>query len=305
MDDPAAAAASLTAQPYSAPAHSAPSPTAPARTAQVPAVEMPPPATDRVLLGELDQSADYRILRSRGTTDHLLLHTIAGAGLVHGADGSVHRIGSGEAVLLRPGTRQDYGTDPAEGRWHLLFAHVHPPAPWLALLDWPEAAPGLGRIHLGAEVETRVRRALRSAARAARVGVGSAELFALNGLEEALLWYDTQNPLRHRLDERVLAVLEHIDAHLDEPLDTAALARVAHLSPSRLTHLFTAQVGTSPARYVEAQRMELAARLLELTPDPVAEIARRVGFADPLYFSRRFRVLRGRSPSAHRAGHRG
>ena len=47
--------------------------------------------------------------------------------------------------------------------------------------------------------------------------------------------------------------------------------------------------------------MEAAARLLEMTPDPVAEIARRVGFADPLYFAPRFRALRGLSPQAHRA----
>src|SRR5699024_722191 len=88
-------------------------------------------------------------------------------------------------------------------------------------------------------------------------------------------------------------------------LDAAQLAAVAHLSPSRLSHLFTAQVGTSLARYVEAQRLELAARLLEMTTDPVAEVARRAGFRDPLYFSRRFRTLRGVSPSEHRARHRG
>ena len=149
-----------------------------------------------------------------------------------------------------------------------------------------------------------MRQALRGAARAARLAVGRPELFALNGLETALLWYDTQNPARHQLDERVLAVLEHIDAHLDGELDAAQLAAVAHLSPSRLSHLFTAQVGTSLASYVEAQRLELAARLLEMTTDPVAEVARRAGFRDPLYFSRRFRTLRGVSPSEHRARHR-
>lgn len=39
-----------------------------------------------------------------------------------------------------------------------------------------------------------------------------------------------------------------------------------------------------------------------MTPDPVAEIARRVGLAEPLYFSRRFRALWGLSPTAHRRG---
>lgn len=276
----------------------------PAAPPQIAATEVPPPETGRVLLGEFDQDAGYRVRRTRGTTDWLLLHTAGGSGIVHAADGSSLTTHPGEAVLLRPGTLHDYGTAPAAGRWHLLFSHFHPPATWLALLDWPEAAPGLGLIRLGTEVDDRVRQALRAASRAARLTVGRPELFALNGLESALLWLDSQNPRRHQLDERVLAVLEHIDAHLDSELDASGLAKVAHLSPSRLSHLFTAQVGTPLARYVEAQRLELAARLLELTPAPVAAVARRVGFHDPLHFSRRFRAQRGISPTEHRERHR-
>lgn len=276
----------------------------PAAPRQVAATEVPPPETGRALLGELEQDAGYRVRRSQGAADWLLLHTVAGAGILRGADGASLTVRPGQAALLAPGALHDYGTDPSAGRWRLLYSHFHPPATWLALLDWPEIAPGIGTIRLGTEVEVRVRQALRGAARAARLAVGRPELFALNGIEAALLWYDTQNPRRHQLDERVLAVLEHIDAHLATDLDAAELARVAHLSPSRLSHLFTAQVGTSLARYVEAQRLELAARLLEMTPEPVADIAGRVGFRDPLYFSRRFRTLRGVSPSEHRARHR-
>lgn len=276
----------------------------PAAQRQATPVEVPAPDTGRVLAGELDQDTGYRVRRSRGTEDWLLLHTVGGSGIVRAPDGSGLTTVPGVAVLLRPGTVHDYGTDPAAGAWHLLFCHVHPPATWLALLDWPEAAPGIGRIRLGTEVDGRVRHHLRGAARASRLAVGRPELFALNGIEAALLWYDTQNPRQHQLDERVLRVLEHLDAHLGEDLDVASLAAVAHLSPSRLSHLFTAQVGTSITRYVESQRMELAARLLELTATPIAEVARRAGFRDPLYFSRRFRARRGASPTAHRARHR-
>ncbi|MGO1286061.1 MAG: helix-turn-helix domain-containing protein [Brachybacterium sp.] len=271
-----------------------------ARAPQGPALEVPAPQIGRVLAGELVQDSSYRVRRSHGTEDWLLLHTVAGAGLVRAPGGAPLTTTPGDGILLRPGTMHDYGTDPTTGHWTLLFCHVHPPATWAALLNWPDAAPGIGRIRLGTEVDRRVRQHLRSAARAGRLAVGRPELFALNGIEAALLWYDTQNPRRHQLDERVLRVLEHIDAHLGEELDMARLADVAHLSPSRLAHLFSAQVGTPPARYIEAQRMELAARLLELTDDPVTAVARRVGFRDALYFSRRFRAQHGVSPSAHR-----
>lgn len=55
----------------------------------MPAVEFPAPETGRVLIGELRQQVDYRMRRSQGTTDWLLLHTVAGAGLVHSAGGSI------------------------------------------------------------------------------------------------------------------------------------------------------------------------------------------------------------------------
>lgn len=273
--------------------HRASAPRAPAR-------ELPPPQFGRVLAGELAQDVSYRVRRSGGTEDWLLLHTVDGGGLVLAADGTSLATAPGVAVMLRPGTVHDYGTDPAVGHWRLLFCHVHPPPTWHALLEWPEISPGIGRIGLGADVDHRVREQLRGAARAGRLAVGRPELFALNGIEAALLWYDTQNPRRQQLDERVLRVLEHIDAHLAERLDVARLAPISHLSPSRLSHLFSAQVGTPLARYVEAQRMELAARLLELTDDTVTEVARQVGFDDALYFSRRFRARHGMSPSAHR-----
>ena len=66
----------------------------------------------------------------------------------------------------------------------------------------------------------------------------------------------------------MLRLLEYIDAHLDEELTGPRLAAVVHLSPSRLAHLFTAQTGTPLRGYVEAQRMEAAARLLEMDPGP-------------------------------------
>jgi AraC family transcriptional regulator of arabinose operon len=48
-------------------------------------------------------------------------------------------------------------------------------------------------------------------------------------------------------------------------------------------------------------RMREARRLLVETDLTVAEVARKVGFEDPLYFSRCFRHLTGVPPSHYRA----
>lgn len=262
------------------------------------------PTVHRIVAGEFDERAGYATYRSHGTTDWLLIHTVAGVGVFRTQDGDERRAGPGESVLLRPGTCHDYGVDGDLPHWELTFAHFHARPEWLPLLTWPEWRPGVGVINSGPEVGGRIEAHLREAARFDRSGMVQRELFAVNALEAALLWCDTQNPLARRLDERVLRVMEHIDRHLTEPLEVEDLARIAHLSVSRFTHLFSAQVQTSPQRFVEAQRLQLASQLLDLTGRPVSVIAAEVGYADPLYFSHRFKRRTGLSPSAYRSRQR-
>jgi AraC family transcriptional regulator of arabinose operon len=258
------------------------------------------PAVDQVLGGHLDEGPEYATFRSRGTDDWLLMHTLSGSGRLTGADGSWFDTTSGDAVLLRPSAFHDYATAPGAPRWEIVFSHFHPRREWLPLLEWPRPLAGVGRIVTAGEAHQRITAALLRSARAGSGALRQAEAFSMNALEEALLWYDTQNPLAARMDERLLRVLDHIDAHLAEPLSVPRLAASTHLSPSRLARLFREQLGTSPQRYVERQRITLAKQLLDLTNRPVAAIARELGWRDPLYFSQRFRRLTGLSPTAYR-----
>lgn len=265
----------------------------------VPAIrrEAPHPNVVRVVAGEFAEGAEYTTWRERGTTDWLLIYTIAGSGRIVGPTGEFAS-GPGEAVLLRPHLPHDYGT--AAGSWSLAFAHFHPRAEWLPLLDWPTEAGGIGVVGAPGDVRPRVVSALRACAQASTGSLPQSELFAMNALETALLWLDTQNALRGRMDERLLRVMEYIGAHLAGDLGIDVLARIATLSPSRLSHLFTASLGIPPQRYVERERLTRAAQLLASTDRAVGEIARDVGWDDPLYFSRRFSQLHGQSPTAYR-----
>ncbi|WP_207101751.1 helix-turn-helix transcriptional regulator, partial [Paracoccus shandongensis] len=58
--------------------------------------------------------------------------------------------------------------------------------------------------------------------------------------------------------------------------------------------------GQGATRHIETVLMTEARRLLAFTRLPIAEIGHRLGFDDPPYFSRRFRVATGQSPSEYR-----
>lgn len=73
------------------------------------------------------------------------------------------------------------------------------------------------------------------------------------------------------------------------------------VTPGHLSRICKAATGRSASHYIETARMTEAGRLLAFTQLSVAEIGYRLGYEDPSYFSRRFRVATGQTPSAYRA----
>jgi transcriptional regulator GlxA family with amidase domain len=82
-----------------------------------------------------------------------------------------------------------------------------------------------------------------------------------------------------RADREVLRDLQAwLPDHLDDDLAVADLARRVAMSPRHFAREFTAEVGVTPARFVEDLRVEAARRLLESTRRGVEDIAATCGF---------------------------
>lgn len=72
-------------------------------------------------------------------------------------------------------------------------------------------------------------------------------------------------------------------------------------SGNQLSYLFYAYRGIRPIGYLIECRLEAACELLSGSSLSIREIARRIGYSDPLYFSRLFKKHRKCSPCAFRA----
>lgn len=102
--------------------------------------------------------------------------------------------------------------------------------------------------------------------------------------------------------QRMNSVLDHIDAHLDETLELAPLAAVAHFSPDHFHRIFSAWMGETLGDYVRRRRLEVAAaRLAGQQRQAILHIALSVGFGSGEAFARAFKTHFGQTPSAWRA----
>jgi transcriptional regulator GlxA family with amidase domain len=92
---------------------------------------------------------------------------------------------------------------------------------------------------------------------------------------------------------------------LDAPLGVEDLARHAHMSARTFARRFVAETGASPKRWLTAQRVHHARRLLETTDLPVEEVARRSGFGSAAAMRIHFGRATATRPTSYRRTFRG
>jgi AraC family transcriptional regulator len=107
--------------------------------------------------------------------------------------------------------------------------------------------------------------------------------------------------VRARLDERrVRRVIDFMTSNIDQDISIDDLAAVACLSPFHFIRMFRTAVGQTPARYLDALRLERAKTLLVLGNAPLVDIALSCCFSSQSNFSRAFRRATGVTPNQYR-----
>jgi transcriptional regulator GlxA family with amidase domain len=99
---------------------------------------------------------------------------------------------------------------------------------------------------------------------------------------------------------RIDDLRHHIAQHISEPLTVADLAAHARIGDRQLTRIFKNELGTTPAAYVEAARVEVARNRLETTDDTLDRVAGECGFGTTDTLTRAFRRTLGITPAAYR-----
>lgn len=95
-------------------------------------------------------------------------------------------------------------------------------------------------------------------------------------------------------------VLDYIEAHITDELETKELAKLAYISPFYFQRLFSALCGMGVGEYIRCRRLSLAGEELASTNAKVIDVAAKYGYDSPDSFNRAFRRFHGISPSSAR-----
>jgi len=203
----------------------------------------------------------------------------------------------GLAEGLRRGERADI---PALLEGYLARLASEPPASFYRGFAVAELSLTAARFveELGGEVD-RVIPELGELENMARAGEA-----ALRGFLERLLGaaFDFREARkRDKYGDLLLRARAYIDANYADPeISLHALAREVSVSPSHFSTIFSQEAGRTFIEYLTDTRLRQAMELLKTTSLRSSEIAYRVGYKDPHYFSYIFKANTGCTPTEFR-----
>ncbi|MEK3687393.1 helix-turn-helix domain-containing protein [Paenibacillus sp. FSL R10-2736] len=99
--------------------------------------------------------------------------------------------------------------------------------------------------------------------------------------------------------QSVESTIQFLQDHYMESITVKQLAELAQVSPWQYTPIFQKLTGKRPLDYLTDLRIGHSKNYLLESAEPLREIARRVGFSDEYYFSRRFRQKTGVTPGQY------
>lgn len=242
--------------------------------------------------------------------NHFLFHyVLSGAGTLIANDGSAdektYKIGGGQGFMIFPNMITTYIADRNEP-WEYVWLEFD----GLRARSLLENA-GLSRenpvyrarnAELGAKMAEEMLYVIDNRTAPPFHLIGHLYIFAdYLARSSAALRPEQGSPLR---DFYVHEALVFIENSYGGDITVEDIAAACGLDRSYFGKIFKQSLGRSPQEFLLSYRMAKAAELLELTRLPVGEIGGRVGYANPLHFSRAFKNVHGVSPRDWRSAHR-
>ncbi|HML74555.1 MAG TPA: PocR ligand-binding domain-containing protein [Anaerohalosphaeraceae bacterium] len=102
-------------------------------------------------------------------------------------------------------------------------------------------------------------------------------------------------------NKSITPLITYLQSRIEEKLDLTEASRLLLQSKSSLSHKFKKMTGKGFKRFQIDFKMDKADQFLRKNPEmTVKEVAHRLGYSDPYYFSRLYKKYRGCSPTAVR-----
>lgn len=102
--------------------------------------------------------------------------------------------------------------------------------------------------------------------------------------------------------ENIKRCIEYMEEHYAKKITLAEVAELVHMTPNYFCDYFKKQTGLTPFTQLNYIRIRRATKLLRQTEETVGQIAEVCGYENVSFFIRKFKEVKGCTPTAYRKG---
>jgi len=229
--------------------------------------------------------------------DYHLIHCVASGRGTFYAEGREYPLGADQGFIIFPGQVTTYRADEKDPWVYGWMGYEGRAAAMLTEAVGLTRQSPVFRIASGEETVDRIRRVTRAAS-----GMRHFDLALISELYAMLfeIGKARPSPLEDPCARYYQKAVWYLEGNYQRDVRIRDVAAFVGLSRSQLFRVFQKLDGKSPRAYLNALRVEEAARLIKNTHLSLEEVAASSGFASVRRLGEMFRALTGATPGAYR-----
>ena len=106
----------------------------------------------------------------------------------------------------------------------------------------------------------------------------------------------------YKKTEDIKRCIQYMEENFAQKITLTELANLVHMTPNYFCNYFKKQTGLTPFTQLNNIRVRRASKMLRQTKKTIVEVAETCGFENTNYFIRKFKEIRGCTPSVYRKG---
>ncbi len=234
-----------------------------------------------------------------------IMYVFSGNGNIN-IDGVNYPLKSGDLIIINPGIPHQE-TSTSDSKMHMAFFAVEnfsvDGLPKNDLIT-PQMPPVISGMDYRYKIESYFTDLISESADSIMLSSAMSKTLAVALMILILRLYHSRGTRNSDMKEECRRIKDYIDKNYTSPITLDSLSEQIYISKYYLSHIFKSQTGTSPIKYLLNKRISKAAQLLTDTDLRIRDIALRVGYDDPVYFSQMFKKVMNESPAAYRSNHK-